>query len=139
MWLSNVVLTRAESGDAGTFGRIVLGEFAAYTGELPDRANQSNLSCIPAGSYRCAWTYSPHLKRSTYEVLAVPSRAGIRIHSANLMGDATKGLKAQLNGCIALGESRGVMDGQKALLLSRPAVRRFEAILNEQPFTLEIR
>jgi hypothetical protein len=43
-----------------------------------------------------------------------------------------------LNGCIAIGEKLGWMSGQKALLLSAPAVRRFETHMNKQPFELEI-
>ena len=55
------------------------------------------------------------------------------------MGDVTLGLRSQLNGCIALGERLGWMDGQKALLLSAPAVRRFEGHMGTAPFLLEIR
>lgn len=73
-----------------------------------------------------------------YEVLNVPARTGIRKHSANFMGDASIGFLSQLNGCIALGEKLGWMDGQKALLVSAPAVRRFEQHLQQWPFTLEI-
>jgi hypothetical protein len=74
-----------------------------------------------------------------YEITGVPGRAGIRIHSANFGGDAERGWKKQLNGCVALGEAFGVMDGQKAVLLSKPAIRRFEALLDGAEFTLEIR
>lgn len=65
-------------------------------------------------------------------------RAGIRLHPANLMGDTALGLRSQLNGCIAIGERLGWLEGQKALLLSAPAVRRFETAMNRQPFELEI-
>jgi hypothetical protein len=69
----------------------------------------------------------------------VPKRAGIRIHSANFMGDASKGFHSQLNGCVALGERLGIMEGQKALLLSKPAIRKFENCMGKQPFLLEIK
>lgn len=55
------------------------------------------------------------------------------------MGAADMGYKSQLNGCLALGERLGYMDGQKALLLSQPAVRRLESIFGGRPFELEIR
>lgn len=55
------------------------------------------------------------------------------------MGDAARGWKAQLNGCIALGERLGWIGKQKALLLSRPAVRRLEEYFGGKPFILEIR
>jgi hypothetical protein len=54
------------------------------------------------------------------------------------MGDAALGFKSQLQGCVALGEKLGKFDGQKGLVLSAPAVRRFEMFLRQQPFTLEI-
>lgn len=74
-----------------------------------------------------------------YLLLGTDPRAGIREHPANLMGDETLGYRRQLNGCIALGEKLGWIDRQKALLVSAPAVRRFEAFMQWQPFTLEIR
>jgi hypothetical protein len=73
-----------------------------------------------------------------YLLLGTSPRAGIRIHSANLMGDDSMGYRRQLNGCIAFGERLGWIDGQKALLVSAPAVRRFEQYMGYQPFTLEI-
>lgn len=131
------VLERLESSDQGTFGRITFGNTTLFTGELPERDNAANASCIPPGKYVCRWTYSPAFKRQMYLVDGVPKRAGIRIHSANFMGDAPP-YKKQLNGCIALGERLGVMDGQKAVLLSAPAVRKLEMAMNRQPFELEI-
>lgn len=74
-----------------------------------------------------------------YLLLGTEPRAGIREHSANLMGNREMGFKAQLNGCIAFGERLGWIEGQKALLLSAPAVRRFEEHMGYKPFTLEIR
>ena len=61
------------------------------------------------------------------------------MHPANLMGDASKGFRSQLNGCIALGERLGWMEGQKCILLSAPAVRRVETYFGGRPFLLEIR
>ena len=90
------------------------------------------------GVYKVAWAPSPRLKRNTYRLIDVPERSGVLIHSANYMGDRTIGLKCQSLGCIALGEKRGTMDGQAALLLSFPAVRRFEQYLDGQPFELEV-
>lgn len=134
-----VILTRLQTGNEGTFGRISVDGVSYYSGELPDRDNAPNVSCIPKGSYPCIWTYSEKLKRKAYLVQNVKGRAGIRIHSANFMGDDSKGFKRQLNGCIALGEKIGQIDGQRALLLSKPAVRKFEDLMQGQPFILEIR
>jgi hypothetical protein len=74
-----------------------------------------------------------------YLLLGTEPRAGIRIHSANLMGDDTIGYRRQLNGCLAFGERLGWLDGQKALLVSASAVRRFEEHMGGKPFLLEIR
>lgn len=138
--LPRVIIERAESGDQGTFGRLYAPRgFMRYTGELPDRGNAPNLSCILANTYRAEWTYSPAFRRFMYILLGTAPRAGIREHSANLMGDRLKGYRAQLNGCIALGERLGWIDNQKALLLSAPAVREFEMHMDRKPFELEIR
>ncbi len=132
-----IVLSRFETSDEGTFGRLnVLG---LYTGELPWRDNASNVSCIPEGTYPVIWTYSPRFKREMYLLVGTEPRAGIREHPANLMGDASKGYKAQLNGCIAPGERVGWIKGQKAVLLSAPAMRRFEDYMGRKPFMLEIK
>lgn len=73
-----------------------------------------------------------------YLVDGVPQRVGIRKHPANLMGDRGLGFKAQLNGCISLGEKLGWIEKQKAILISAPAVRRFETYMDHKPFELEI-
>lgn len=133
-------LTRFDSSDEGTFGVLWIPGFPGvlFTGELPDRQNQSNISRIPAGKYRGIWCQSPRFKRNMYVLEPVPNRAGIRIHVANYMGDAQKGYKAQLNGCLALGLKLGFLDKQKALLLSAPAIRQFEKFMDGRTFTLEI-
>jgi hypothetical protein len=133
-----VILTRIESSDQGTFGKIAFGGITLFTGELPWLENAANVSSIPTGIYPCRPTFSPRFKRQMILVDGVPDRTGVRIHSANFMGRAPA-WRAQLNGCIAIGERLGVMDGQKALLLSAPAVRRFEAAMGESVFELEVR
>ena len=139
MMLPRVTIERAETGDQGTFGRLYApGGFRRYTGELPDRGNAPNISRVLADRYEVIWTYSPAFRRMMYILLGTAPRAGIRAHSANFMGDDTKGYRRQLNGCIALGERLGWMDKQKALLLSAPAVREFEMTMQRQPFLLEI-
>ena len=136
---ADAILTRIDCSDEGTFGRIVGPGIALFTGELPWRENRPSISCIPDGAYRVVWTWSPRFRRLMYLVGGVAARSGIRKHPANLMGDAALGYKSQLNGCIAFGERLGWLDGQKAVLLSAPAVRRFEEAMKRQPFNLEIR
>lgn len=136
---ADALILRAPSSDHGVFGMMRAGSFSSYSGELPDRQNRPMLSCVLAGFFDVIWTFSPHLQRETYRLVDVPERSGVLKHSANLMGDVVLGLKAQLNGCIALGERLGWIGAQRALLLSKPAVRRFEDYMGRKPFRLEIR
>lgn len=133
-----MTLERVETGDQGTFGVLRYPGGELYSGELPDHGNAPNISCIPAGSYECIWTYSPAFKRMMYLVSGVPGRSGIRIHSANYMGDRAKGFKSHLYGCIALGKKTGTIKGQRAILISRPAIREFEDAMGGESFQLEI-
>lgn len=135
---ADATIRSAPSTDQGTFGILRAGRFSAYTGELPWRDNRAMVSCIPGGTYDVIWAYSPRFKRETYRLVAVPQRAGVLKHGANLMGDAALGFVAQLNGCIALGEKLGALAGQAALLLSQPAIRRFHAYMGRNPYRLEI-
>lgn len=118
-------------------------ELTFFSGELPWRDNRTGASSVPVtippGIYRVVWAFSPRLRKHTYRLLDVPARDGILIHASNLMGDPAFGYHAQLLGCISLGEKLGWMDKQKALLLSRPAVRRFEEVMKREPFELEVR
>ena len=133
-----VRLSRIDQSEQGTFGKLTYNDFMVFTGELSDRNNQPNISCIPKGVYKFIWTFSNKFKRMMYLGQNIPNRDGIRIHSANLMGNESKGFKKQLNGCIALGQKFGFIDGQKALLLSKPAIRQFETLMNKQDFVLKI-
>lgn len=136
--MKRAFLERLDRGESGTFGRLYFGDGWAFSGELDWRDNRPNISCIPVGTYKVLWTYSPAFKRMMYLVASVPGRSGIRIHAANYMGHKDKGLKCHLYGCIALGTKIGTIAGQRALIRSRPAVGRLERWSNRQPFELEI-
>ena len=136
------ILTRTSSTDQGTFGRLLFGENACYTTELPWRANRQGKSCIPVGIYTCALVRSPS-KGMVYGVQHVPGRANVLIHTANLAGDADLGWTTELQGCIAPCLKLGVMRNksgkwQLAGLISRPAVRNLMDWAKGEPFTLEI-
>jgi hypothetical protein len=107
--------------------------FACRTLELEDILNTPNISCIPDGEYLCKWTYSPHLQKFTYQVMDVPDRSGIRIHSANFF--------KQLQGCIALGDNHKDidMDSNLDVIHSGTTVNEFNNIFNMQDFKLIIR
>src|SRR6185436_19012143 len=138
--MEKATLTRGPSTDAGTFGVFRFGPLALHSLELPWRDNVRSLSCIPPGEYVVRWVWAPAWRggRWVYYVTGTEPRSGILIHSANYAGDKLKGLRTHLEGCIALGEARGVLDGQPAVLLSAPAVRRFEEYAAGRPFLLEI-
>jgi len=133
-------LKRLLKTDHGTFGMLIIPKrgFLCYTGELPWKENKSNISCIPKGVYECIWNRSPKFKKMMYLIKQVKNRNGIRIHSANFMGDRDKGFKYQLYGCISFGKRIAKMDGQLALLMSRPAIRKVENYLNHKSFELEV-
>lgn len=136
--MQRAILRRLETGDQGTFGQLRLNDLTLFTGELPARENKNNVSCIPAGTYRCIFNMSRAFRRLMYLVDGVPGRSGVRIHSANYMGDEALGFRCQLKGCIAPGMKLGWMAGQKAVLSSAAAVAVLEAEANREPFDLEI-
>ena len=125
------VLSRYETSEQGTFGHLNLENgFSCRTAELPWRGNSNQISCIPLAVYKFSWINSPK-HGMCYEADSVPNRSDIQIHSANFSGDVLKGWESQLLGCIALGESSGMLknkDGiaQKAVLASRATMKKFE-------------
>jgi hypothetical protein len=143
--MRTATLTRSPSTDDGTFGKLVLDDGTTFfTGELPWRDNKNGTSCIPPGPeessivYLCKRIDSPK-HGPCYQVTGVPHRDMIEIHSANYMGDSTKGKICQLLGCIALGMSIGILNGQMAVLRSKVAIAAFEKNLNEENFELTIK
>lgn len=146
--IQRVKLTRTETGDEGTFGSLLCGSTKLYTGELPKRdvdhngISDSGLSCIDPGIFTCKKMHSDHLSplfgMDLYQVMNVKGRVGIFIHPANWMGDKTKNLKCQLEGCISLGKAFGKLQNQKAVLSSRDAIIMFMGYLKGADFELEI-
>lgn len=135
--MKKVTLRRTQMGDAGTFGVLEVDGKQFVTGELPWRDNHTGVSCVPAGTYQVKWDPSPKFGFK-YELFGVPHRTAILIHAANHMGDVSKGLKSELNGCIALGTGTVVLDNQKAVTGSRKAVAEFEELMGGQLFEITI-
>ena len=131
-------LTRFETGDQGTMGILEAPGFECRTMELPWRDNQPNISCIPPGKYQCQVRYSRRFQKEFYGIKHVPGRSWILFHAGNVAGDKAKGLASHSEGCILLGDRHGKLQGQDAVLLSRPTVRRFMEHMEKQPFGLEI-
>jgi hypothetical protein len=141
--MQKVILKRTFSDKKQTLGVLsfmVPGKelFVCKTLELPWAGNKKNISCIPAGTYTCRWTSSPKMSNEhghlyyTYEVLNVPGRTGIRIHSANYF--------FQLLGCIALGDAHKDInsDGELDTIRSGYTVEFFNNLMDKKDFLLVI-
>ena len=126
-----VKLNRTLSKPDGMFGMILCGNTKWFTCERPWLNNQHGISCIPKGTYTVKWNFFPRAKKFDYMVQNVPKRDGIFIHSANF--------PYQVEGCIALGTSIGVMDGKRGVFGSVTAVRQFNEALNKEDFKLEVK
>ena len=112
--------------DDYTLGVLSCDGFLSWSLERAWLDNETFVSCIPVGVYRCDFTNSFRLKKFTYQVLDVPGRSGIRFHSANKPDE--------LSGCIAPGFNlRAPVIGS-----SRLAVSAFELACGKLPFSLRV-
>lgn len=97
-----VTLNRYETGPNGTFGKISVDDLILESLERP--RDIEDHPCIPTGEYDVNWTENVHPKHPfCYEVINVPNRTAILIHSANWF--------EELLGCIAPGRTMGVIEG----------------------------
>ena len=155
-----VLIQRLATWDWGTPGKcsVVGTEYSADSLELPDRGNANDISCIPAGFYVGAWIDHPE-HGWCYQILNVKNRQAILIHPFNLAGSVECGYAKQALGCIGLGYGVDIfragtqlhVEGpaglvispltrdQRGIINSVKAVTDFNALLNKQPFDLEIR
>lgn len=108
-----------------------------YSLELPWLANKQGISCIPIGTYKVLWTKSPRFGKYTYEIINVPGRGGIRMHSGTWAGVKPK-YKSHSLGCPLIGNKVGQVSGQLAVLNSRISVAQFEREMEKKSFILEI-
>lgn len=109
----------------GTFGRLFIGKQQFYTVEREWADNKPFVSCLPAGDYRLEKIMSPRwgntyaltqdAGRVTIGAQAHSLRYGCIIHAANRA--------AELMGCIAPGDSLGIIKGEWAVLNSNNALR----------------
>lgn len=132
-----VQIIRFSSSDQGTLGYFISEGFQARIIELPWKDNATNISCIPAGKYQCVYRYSKKF-REHYYVMNINGRTYVLIHSGNFAGDTSKGYKTHSHGCLIIGKYHGKIDGQDAVLLSRPTLRGLVKHMNMQLFEVEI-
>jgi hypothetical protein len=128
--------------DDGVLGVLINGTRPiALTLEEEWKDNARGISCIPAASYLCQKVTTPR-HGETYQVLDVPGRTAILIHSGNTEEDT--------EGCILLGkefgditvkdEDTGRQVKKLAVLRSKEAFAEFmKAVDNKQSFALHIR
>lgn len=130
--IPTVTITRKSDSGKETLGDLVMGSFKCKTLELSDQGNLPNISCIPKGTYQCKYSFSPKFLKYTYEVLNVPKRSGIRIHSGNFFFD--------IQGCILLGTGYANLNNDKEvdIVNSRITIKKFEEKLGKKPFLLQI-
>ncbi len=166
MSAKKVTITRIETSDEGTYGKLTTLGFECWTAELPWRDLDDNgkrdagLSCIAPGVFPARWSQSAHRKNAdgspewSFLLLDVPDAEGIRIHAGNFVGDRTKGYAADAEGCILLGraivESMEIPEHkrkahpdisrmkQKGVASSRDTVAAFVEHMGKDPFELTI-
>lgn len=97
--------------------------------ENPWLDNETSISCIPTGLYKCKIVNSPRYGE-VYEVMNVKHRTHILIHSGNTEADT--------RGCILVGQSFGELKGEPAVLNSKVTLRALYSITNNLEFDLEI-
>lgn len=119
--------------------------------ELAWRENKPDFSCIPLGKYPLKWMYSPHHQRNIYHVMGIQGRdlngqpANVEVHSGNYAGDTTlnnpltgRPYLSNLLGCMMVGDSKGMMNSQLAILNSKVTLDKFEELMNQEDAIIEV-
>jgi hypothetical protein len=132
------LLVRTETSDQGTFGILSIGGFVCHAAEPPWRDNRPGLSCIPPGEYLVEPWHSARFPR-TFHLRNVLDRDAILIHAGNLAGDPAGGYRRHTLGCILPGMKRGMISGQRAVLLSSSAMNTIRKTIGFQRFALTIK
>ena len=129
--MKRMIIKRIAETDDGMFGVVVDGITPfALTLENMWLNNTRNLSCIPAGEYRCERVNSPRFG-DTFEVMNVPDRTHILFHKGNTE-DNTKG-------CILIAEEFGYLNKKTAILSSSKGYGEFmQRLEGLDSFTLKI-
>lgn len=107
----DLILTRGPEAENTTRGILDSSDgFECYTLELGWKNNAHQISCIPEGTYQLGMHQSPKFG-AVWQVLNVPGRNEILIHSGNTIQDT--------EGCILIGKSFGRLSNLPAVLNSR--------------------
>ena len=124
-------LVRISDSGLATYGVLLQGDIPfAVTLEDPWKNNAPNVSCIPAGAYKCVRVQSPKFG-NTFEVAEVPGRFAILFHRGNLEDDT--------HGCILVGEMFNPVLGRPGITASKEGFAEFLHIVGmTNVFQLEI-
>lgn len=94
--MTSITLKRVSTGKVGTFGVLLMNNVPlCVTLEDPDNGNQKNISCVPAGIYKCV-RHNGAKYKGVWRLLNVPNRDAILIHAGNTINDT--------EGCILVGQ-----------------------------------
>ena len=130
----SVLITRGADNGVEIIGTLVKSDksFGCSTLERSWKNNLPNISAIPTGIYQCQYNFLWRDLAYHYQVMNVPNRTGIFIHSGNYFFDS--------KGCIILGSLPSDInsDGQQDLINTKQLVSNFEKAMNYKPFTLQI-
>lgn len=123
--MKQIRLIRIAEYNNATFGILCIDEEPCFvTLEDAWRNNERMISCIPAGLYQLKYHKSPRFGR-TYQVMNVPNRDHILIHSGNTHKNT--------NGCILVGMQYGKIENESAVLASRSAFLQFMDRMGNAP------
>lgn len=114
--MSDVILTRVCDDGNATFGTLHLAATPrplCVTLENTWADNEPRVSCIPEGEYRLHLMHESPKYGVVPKVLEVPARSHILFHAGNRARDTL--------GCVLLGLGFGVLEGENAVVRSRPA------------------
>lgn len=121
--IQEAFIIRSGTASTGTPGKLVLPDrFEIKTLELPWRNNHSNLSCIPCGEYDSIVVDRPLHGGLIYQLIGVPDRTGIEIHSGNFAGDVIQSMMSNSEGCILIGHNYQMIENQLGITESRMAM-----------------
>lgn len=123
-----IILRREIISNKAILGTLILdGKEIAKTLENPWKNNEVDISCIPAGKYKC--TIDNTGKFQWWRLADVQGRGLIEIHEGNRERDT--------QGCILIGESWGVYKEELAVLNSVATLNKIKPLLGKE-FELNI-
>lgn len=132
----NAILTRQSDNGIQTLGDFELWDndklkLSLKTLELPDKNNQSKISCIPKGIYKVIKVNpTENIQYKHFWISSVEGRSGIKIHKGNY--------HTQILGCVLIGLSYSDInnDGQLDVIYSGKALDKLLTLVDE--FELKI-